>query len=146
MKGYLVDSGARIIRPVDYDYRGSKSISRIIGASLICTAWRWHETGDALFVDEEGMLSPCENFFRVTSRPDGQPLAGNGLLCGRDDIDTTFPPSMTIEELRREVEWLGRSDFEAWAKGRGPDVSVTTEEGTEVLETWDGLIAKVRGE
>ena len=52
----------------------------------------WLEIGamlrdeNVLYVDEEGLLKNPEHFFRFSLRPD-QPLAGNGLIVGREVLD-----------------------------------------------------------
>jgi hypothetical protein len=86
------------------------------------------------------MLKPQQHYFRIRSRPDGQPLAGNGLVTGPDNAVSSDPPHMTIDQVRAEVTWLTRDDFVAWAQGRGAAVQMISSDGPVVLETWDNII------
>jgi len=42
-----------------------------------------YENGDVLYVDEEGLLKNPRHFFLIPERGD-QPLAGNGVIVGRE--------------------------------------------------------------
>ena len=99
MKAYLIDSESRTVTEIEYK-RGE--LQKLVGG-WIETACVW-DSGDVLYVDEEGLLKDPRFFFRIPERPD-QPLAGNGVLVGREVNNTsrTAPPTMTIEELIRKV-------------------------------------------
>lgn len=141
MKAILIDSEKRELREVEYDHGskpGAVTLQMLIGG-YIESAWSW-ENGDVLWVDEEGLFKPQSHFFRFTPRGDGQPLAGNGVLIGREEEDDspdgyhTEPPTITIEELRPLVQFLTREQAEAWAKGNASEPAVTVyfpgEDGT----------------
>jgi hypothetical protein len=144
MIGYLIDATKREVRRVDYDYAGPTSIARRMGVGdhAICIGFFWRN-GDVCYVDDEGMLNPCEHFFRILDRPDSQPLAGNGFVTGSDNDDDTDPPTMSIEQVQAQIAWLTRADFQAWAAERenAPAVTIHDLDGSRVIETW-GSIAK----
>jgi hypothetical protein len=138
MKGYLIDSKTRTVTECEYEYGGDRSISNLIKGNGICIGWQW-TTGDVLFVDDEGLLKPQEFFFRIVKRADGQPYAGNGMVCGPDNEDSSDDPRMTMAEVLADIEWLTHADFEAWCKAHSGQAatSITTVDGTTVLSTWD---------
>ena len=59
---------------------------------------------DAIFVDDEGLLKPCERFFMWNGYP--QPLAGKGLILGADDEGETISPYITVAEVRHSVTFI----------------------------------------
>ena len=65
-----------------------------------------------LFVDDDGLFKPKDGFFRIAGVE--QPLAGNGVLVGRELYDEkgeylgTAPPATTLAELTAMVRFLGR--------------------------------------
>lgn len=127
MKGYLIDAAKREIREVEYvqePMESSLSLQSHIGG-YIQGAYAW-ENGDVLFVDEEGLRKPQLYFFRIDVRPD-QPLAGNGVVVGREQYDdegnylTTDDPVTTLEALQAAVTWMTRDQVDAWAKGNASE-------------------------
>jgi hypothetical protein len=68
------------------------------------------DTGDVLYVDEEGLYKPNQQYFHLHQRPD-QALAGNGLLVGREAPPNWFPADvvLTIAELRTWIRFLQRA-------------------------------------
>jgi hypothetical protein len=65
---------------------------------------------NTLYVDDEGLLKPIHDYFIFIPRSDHQPLAGNGVIVGRevetDDGWYTEPPTMTIDELKPLILFL----------------------------------------
>lgn len=55
--------------------------------------------GDGIFVDDEGLLKPCDHFFIWKDYP--QPLAGRGLILGCDEEGNSVAPRVTLEEARK---------------------------------------------
>lgn len=108
-KGYLIDSTKCKIEAVEFaDLAG---LQALVGGSIE-GAYQW-ENGDVLYVDEEGLLKDqILGFFAIPERPD-QPLAGNGMLVGREiegeqypNGYTNLPPTMTLAELFGRVRFL----------------------------------------
>jgi hypothetical protein len=65
--------------------------------------------GDALFIDDEGMLKGPVAYFTF----DGQPLAGRALVLGSDEQGETQACKLTFEECCKRVEMIeGRHDIE----------------------------------
>ena len=67
------------------------------------------QNGDVLYVDDEGLLKPSKNWFFYRHRKD-QPLAGNGMLVGREvdapDYEggyTTDDPQTKLADLLKDV-------------------------------------------
>jgi hypothetical protein len=124
MKAIHIDATAREFRAVDYT--DIKDLQRLVGG-YIETAWRWPDTDDVLYVDEEGYSKPQQGFLRVAGRRDGFPLAGNGVVVGHEIVDAegeyygTAAPKITIEALAKEVTFLTREQAAAWAKGNASE-------------------------
>lgn len=141
MKALLIDVSAREVREVEYD--GLADLQKMVGGYIeIARAW---DHGDVLFVDEEGMLKGKTAFFAV----DGiaQPLAGNGVVVGRETGDVTADPTVTREALTKMISFGTREQVNAWAGANGgiPHASFTAigpegAEKTTVLGTWGDLI------
>ena len=52
--------------------------------------------GDAVFVDDEGLLKSCDRFFLI----DNQPLAGKGLIIGSDNQGESQSVKTELKRLR----------------------------------------------
>jgi hypothetical protein len=147
MKALLIDSAARQIR--DVEYNNLADMHHLIGG-YIEVAYSW-PNGDVLFVDEEGLFKPQTNFFRIAARGD-TPLAGNGLLVGREvDDDSprgyhTEPPTMTAQALADIVEFRSRDQVDAWAKANASDAAsfiTTVGNDGKVVTTVTGHIGEL---
>lgn len=64
------------------------------------------DDGDAIFVDDEGLLKPCDRFFVWAGYH--QPLAGKGLILGSDDEGETQSVKIAIDKVKRMTEFLER--------------------------------------
>lgn len=60
--------------------------------------------GDALYVDDEGLLKPLQHFFAVRGMP--EPFAGRGLVVGTDARGRSVTPAMTQDELTGHVKFI----------------------------------------
>jgi hypothetical protein len=68
MKAYWIDATAQTISEVDY--AGLSDLQRMAGGYIeIAKAW---DSGDVLFVDEEGLLKGTQTFFRIAGREHSQ--------------------------------------------------------------------------
>jgi hypothetical protein len=80
----LIDAVNRVIDEVEItDY---KDIQKQIGCDTFESAHRFHDNGDTLYVDGEGLLNGTKHGFYFR----GKLLAGNGLVVGSNaEGDTT---------------------------------------------------------
>ncbi len=101
MKAYWINAKDQTITAVDYEHGDLQKLVE----GWIETAFMW-PSGDVLYVDEEGLLKHPQHFFRIPERRD-QPLAGNGVLVGRElnDTDITAPPRMSLDNLTKKVRF-----------------------------------------
>jgi hypothetical protein len=145
MKAILIDSTAQGFRVVEYN--GNDDLRQLVGG-WIELAYQWPETEDVLYVDEEGLLKEQRHFFRIDVRADPQPLAGKGVIVGRELYERdeatgedkylgTADPAITVEELTTHVRFLSREQFEAWGKANASDpfVSLHTVDHNGVIDT-----------
>lgn len=104
MKAILVDPFARTITEVEYtgDYT---NIYEHIQAQAFDVV-RINRKGDAIFVDDEGLINGNENqqFFGWIGYVN--PIAGRGLILGTDDEGESISPSIDIETAKQHVIWL----------------------------------------
>lgn len=102
MKAILIDVSTRQIREVEYS--GLRDLQKMVGGYI--EAARRFDTGDVLFVDEEGKLKPQANAFRLDGVNDL--LCGNGVVVGPEIGDTanTKPPTISTATLRALVTWV----------------------------------------
>lgn len=104
MKAILIDVTAMEVRNVEYETL--EEMRALIGG-WIETAYVWPRTLDVLYVDEGGLLKDSTKFFHFERRR-GQMLVGNGLIVGRERLDTwkTHDPMITAEQVRELVTFV----------------------------------------
>lgn len=108
-RAYFIDATKRTIEAVEVAHGSDMLIDmrRLLGGHIdIAHIWPSH---DCLYVDDEGLLKSPIVGFRFALRLDNQPLAGNGIVVGREIEGeegrkhpggyTTGDPRVTIEEL-----------------------------------------------
>lgn len=160
MKAILIDSAARAVREIDID--GLKDMQEAIGGYIEAAYYFPDKIGNVLFVDEEGLLKRQEHFFWFAGRPD-QPLAGNGLIVGKELYDaegeyvSTEDVAFTVEQIASLVRFTDIEHVRAWAIANASEPMATftyiDSDGvphTEVIATWsvlmDGLFGKGDGD
>src|SRR5664279_4486917 len=143
-KGFLIDAKARTIEPIEYD-RSSASLRRFLPGG-ICIGIVF-PNDDVLYVDDKALLKPASVAFRIKRRPDGQPMMSDGILTGRDYLDSTLPPEFTAAQLQAEIEWLDLDQALAWfrAKADQPAVTSTARGRQEVHAHWGDLLRNLEG-
>jgi hypothetical protein len=101
MNAYLIDPTAMTVTQVEYN-GDFKVIYTLIDADAFDCA-RFNREGDAVFVDDEGLINGKEqNFFKINGYP--TPLAGKGLVLGCDmNTGESISPSVTLQWLRDNV-------------------------------------------
>jgi hypothetical protein len=104
MIAFLIDPFAQTVNPVEYD-GNYKSIYGFIDAHAFDLA-RFNNKGDAVFVDDEGLINGQEQkFFSV--RGYHSPLAGKGLVLGCDlSTGDSCAPSVSLEWMRENVVFV----------------------------------------
>jgi hypothetical protein len=118
-KVIIIDSIKRELREMEWDIKG-KGLRPLVG-DWIETGWHWRATGDVLFVDERGLLKPSQHFFVLAVRLDNWPLAGIGVVVGRELIDKkgnwlgNADPVITIDQLKPLITFLSREEVDQWA-------------------------------
>ena len=108
MKAILIDSVAREVRAMDITPPVLEGWYAAIGCDLVTVAVELEE-GDAILVDDEGLLRSPGHFFLYEGFP--QPLAGNGLVVGCDEEGDTVDVKADIKYIRERVRFLSREDL-----------------------------------
>lgn len=108
MKGYLVDPFERTVTEVEVPYRekGLQAFYELLQCETFDVA-RIHENGDVLYVDDDGLFKPGNQFFLAADYP--QPLCGRALLLGTDTDGETIPPKLGMDWLRENIKFLDRN-------------------------------------
>jgi hypothetical protein len=104
MKAYLIDPFAQTVTEVEYsgDY---KHIYAMIEADTFDCA-RFNQHGDAVFVDDEGLINGKEQRF-FTVKGYGSPLAGKGFVLGCDmNTGDSKDPAVSLEQMRELVTFV----------------------------------------
>ena len=154
-KAILIDSAAREVRAVEIpDNHITERLRELIGG-WICHAATL-PNGDTLYVDDEGLLKASTTFFQFKGRDD-QPLAGNGVLVGRERINPRTGDYLgmtdvrsTVEQVTKLVTFQSLGDAKAWGRAHAHEAAtaITTVEkdGTtkrEVLSTFGDLFGNL---
>lgn len=108
VKALFIDSAAREVRPVDLpaeEHARVAAIHDMIGGPLEA-AWIW-ETGDCLYVDEEGWRHGWDTGFAFLPRR-FENILGNGVVVGREVESPGGWTNHEPEILSGELELLCR--------------------------------------
>ena len=117
MRGILINAEARTITEVEVP-EGYKNIYPFLGAGVdMFQCVDITRKGDTIYVDEEGLLKPQDNFFLYAGY--GQPLAGNGLVLSTDNEGETVGTKLTLETIIKNVKFMNRFEAHAWAVKHG---------------------------
>lgn len=104
VRGILIDPVAHTCTEVEHDADNYKDIYKLLsdekhGLKVECFTCVSIDTGDTIYVDDEGLLKDPEFFFVWRDYP--QPLAGRALILGSDDEGETQSAKITLDEVRR---------------------------------------------
>jgi hypothetical protein len=112
---------AILINPIDETikevfYEGNKQYSRLhwIQDTINCNTIdgvRLDEWGQYMYIDDEGMLSNMNYFFKYTNNDyyvEPVLIAGKALVVGTDHLGNDIEPELTIGDLRPRIKFLGR--------------------------------------
>lgn len=144
MTAYLIDATVRQITTFSYE-KFEKFRTFLPGG--ICVGMKY-PTGDVLYVDDEALLRKATVAFRIRSRPDGQPMMSNGILTGRDDMNTTLAPDMTREQIQGDIEWLDIPEALQWFRNKANSPALTSRhrgEATVQHASWADFLLNLEG-
>jgi hypothetical protein len=102
MKAILIDPFTRSITEVEYDGDYTKIYS-LIDCDTFTLAPINHR-GDGIFVDDEGLFKPGQEFFKHANYP--QPLAGKGMILGCDEEGDSTEPTVSLEDTIKAVRFM----------------------------------------
>lgn len=112
MKAYRIDPVARTVTQVEYDGNFKTIYGLLSGDDFDIDTFdvvRLDRNGDCAFVDDEGLLKPCDAFWKHTNYPGI--LAGPGLFVGTDMSDgETVEPKASLDEVRGAVTFYNRAE------------------------------------
>ena len=99
MKAILIDVYNKDIKEVEYD-----GTLDFIYFQLACGTFDVFGIDDvnSIFVDDEGLLRQNQLYFSYSDRA----LAGNGLILGVDNAGESIASTLTVEDVKAEVQWL----------------------------------------
>lgn len=109
-KGVLIDPFACTVTEVELpgpDYKCIYPVLSHISMPVDCFTAAYPEGlrgRDAIFVDDNGLLKPCERFFVIRGYP--QELAGKGLVLGADGAGNTISAETKIATIKDRVMFL----------------------------------------
>jgi len=119
-KAYLIDPENRSVTEVVVkDY---KCINRHIGSEIFCIGSHLPD-GDAVFVDDEGLLheGSTQHFFQLDGRKiessNSQMLAGKAVVVGSNVAGDTQDVQADMEELFGAIKWFGAGSCHCDAHG-----------------------------
>lgn len=110
VKGYLIDPFACTITEVEHEADSIEGIYMLLTnpmqkVTCFTVAYsRGLSPGDAIFVDDEGLLTPCDRFFMIAGNP--QPLAGKGLVLGSNANGDTVAVKTSKAKVEDMVVFL----------------------------------------
>lgn len=100
MRSILIDPAKRAVVP--YRINGSVASLQAAVGSLIAFATQL-DTGDVLYVDDEGLLRDNPSFFAIAGGR--HPYAGRGLLVGPETYGAITDVVATVEEVKSLVSF-----------------------------------------
>jgi hypothetical protein len=116
MNAYLIDPFNKSITAVNYDGK-LQSMYALLGDDVSCVdVCRINHAGDAIFVDDEGLLKDEDNqaYFYVTHESGSLEthvmLAGRGLVLGCDGNGDSCSPEVQLDQLTRRIIWAHPSE------------------------------------
>lgn len=106
MRGILIDPVAKSLAEVNVG-RGNSAIYALLcdpdhGMTVDTFDVVELPTGDAIYIDDEGLLKDPEYFFAVNG---SQPIAGRGLVLGTTSKGESADATITLADLAKQVSW-----------------------------------------
>jgi hypothetical protein len=104
MKALRINVVARRVEQIDLN-PGLPAIYRAIGNSCNCFACPlFFDNGDALYVDDEGLLKKQNGGFCYSDW--AQAVAGNALIVGIDESGENIDCKSTASQIIKGLNWL----------------------------------------
>ena len=117
MMSILINPIDQTIRDVWYDKNKETSRLKWIQDTLdvhTISGIRLDEDDHYMYVDDEGMLSNINYFFKYFNKTfyvEPVLIAGKGLVVSTDEHGDDIEPEITIGELRPRIQFLGRKAY-----------------------------------
>ncbi|CAB4197186.1 hypothetical protein UFOVP1304_60 [uncultured Caudovirales phage] len=109
MKAFLIDPVAESITEVEYSGE-YQDIYPLIGAETFDVV-TLYPNDDSAFIDDEGLLKSPEFFWFHRNRRD--PVAGCGLVLGVDGEGDSIAPTVSREQLAKDIVFANHDDVRA---------------------------------
>lgn len=112
VKAILIDPFTMTVTEVEHDADNYQGIYDLISHETMrvdtftCAYSKLLKPGDAIFVDDNGLLKPCERFFKYAGYE--QPLAGKGLVLGSDNEGDTVAAKSSVDIVRVSTMFFTR--------------------------------------
>lgn len=116
VRAILIDPFACTVTEVEHDASNYQHIYTLLSHESMpvdcftCVYSDHLAEGEVIFVDDNGLLKPCDRFFVFADYH--QPLAGKGLILGSDEYGDTVAATSDLEAIRARVifatPWGGR--------------------------------------
>jgi hypothetical protein len=126
-KAILIDTTKFEVREVELEQDNIEQIYQHLKASTFdCVGLA---NGDAVYVDDEGLLNGTDRFFAVVGQT--AILAGNALIMGTGDEGESIDPNTNIDEMQVAFfvkgadGWLHHVDPVAHHKSPEPGFTIT---------------------
>lgn len=101
MKAFFVDPFNREVKQIDYS-GDFNEITKMLACDMFTCA-TFNNKGDTFFVDDEGLFKANRMFFEHHGY--ATPLCGFGLVLGTNPSGESVEPTVTLEELQRDLKW-----------------------------------------
>ena len=102
MRAIIIDAVKREVREVEIE-NTLKSLQEVVGGYIETAHQLNNDSRDAVFVNEEGLLSQPKNFFVYDGAH--QPFAGSGIIVGCDDEGETIGCTISLDEVKSKVSF-----------------------------------------
>ena len=108
LQGILIDPYLRTVTPIAIP-RGLQGLYKAIQCGTVeCPSFPIAGVQQDCWVDEEGLLKPCDAFFKLKDAH--APFAGRGVIMSTDDDGEMQPCQVTVEQVMKEVQFFTRRE------------------------------------
>lgn len=104
IKGILIDSEERKVKPVDVESDDIDQMHRLIKCECFTCVRFGSGRSEMVYVDDNGLLNDPKRFFLVPGYPGW--LAGNGLILGVDRRGASVSTELTVEQVESVVRFF----------------------------------------